>query len=96
MTTPARLPSKDDTTTMETTTDSSATPAPAAHDASVPIYDLQGVSKVSAAVGCALQVAIIATGVLAPMMFVLGAIFTALWWTALRLGRKAEAGRPAA
>ena len=48
------------------------------------------------AMGWALQVAIIATGVLARMMFVLGAIFTALWWTALRLGRKAEAGRPAA
>ena len=46
MTTPADLPSKDDAMTMETTTDSSATPAPAALDASVPIYDLQGVSKV--------------------------------------------------
>ena len=25
------------------------------------------------------------------MMFVLGAVFAALWWTALRLGRKVEA-----
>jgi hypothetical protein len=25
------------------------------------------------------------------MMFVLGAVFTALWWTALHLGSKAEA-----
>ena len=29
------------------------------------------------------------------MMFVLGAVFTALWWTALRLGRKAEAAQAA-
>ena len=30
------------------------------------------------------------------MMFILGVVFAALWWTALHLGRKAEAGRPAA
>ena len=35
---------------------------------------------------------VVASGVLIGwMMFVLGAVFTALWWTALRLGRKAEA-----
>ena len=47
-------------------------------------------------VGWALQVAIIATGILAPMMFLLGAVFTALWWTALRLGCKAETSRKTA
>ena len=29
------------------------------------------------------------------MMFILGAVFAALWWTALRLGRKAEAAQAA-
>jgi hypothetical protein len=46
-------------------------------------------------VGWALQAAVIACGLLVPMMFVLGAVFAALWWTALRLGRKAEANQPA-
>ena len=46
-------------------------------------------------VGWGLQVATIACGLLAPMMFILGAVFAALWWTALRLGRKAEAAQAA-
>lgn len=46
-------------------------------------------------VGWALQVAVLATGFLAPMMFVLGVTFTALWWTALHLARKVEASAPA-
>jgi hypothetical protein len=46
-------------------------------------------------VGWGLQVATIACGLLAPMMFILGAVFAALWWTALRLGRKAEATQAA-
>lgn len=41
--------------------------------------------------GTAIQVAAIALGVLEPMMAVLGGIFAALWWTAIRLGRKVEA-----
>jgi hypothetical protein len=47
-------------------------------------------------VGWALQVLVVASGFLIGwMMFVLGAVFAALWWTALRLGRKAEAGQTA-
>ena len=46
-------------------------------------------------VGWALQAAVVACGFLAPMMFVLGGLFAALWWTALRLGRKVEATSPA-
>ncbi len=46
-------------------------------------------------VGWALQVAVILAGFAAPMLFGLGAVFAALWWTAVHLGRKADAGRPA-
>ena len=42
--------------------------------------------------GWALQGLVLASGVfIGWMMVVLGVIFTALWWTALHLGRKAEA-----
>lgn len=41
--------------------------------------------------GWVLQVAVLASGLLVPMMVILGAVFSALWWTAVRLGRKAEA-----
>lgn len=42
--------------------------------------------------GWLLQVLVIASGLLIGwMMVVLGAVFTALWWTALHLGGKAEA-----
>ncbi len=42
--------------------------------------------------GWMLQALVIATGLIVGwMMFVLGAVFAALWWTALHLGRKAEA-----
>ena len=44
--------------------------------------------------GWILQALVVASGLLIGwMMFVLGAVFTALWWTALRLGRKAEANQ---
>ncbi len=43
------------------------------------------------AAGWTLQVAVLASGVLVPMLFVLGAAFAALWWTAVRLGRRADA-----
>ncbi len=46
--------------------------------------------------GWAAQAAVITSGFLVPMMFVLGATFAALWWTAVRLGHRAEAARPAA
>ena len=38
--------------------------------------------------GSALQVLVIAAGFLVPAMFVLGAVFAALWFLALHLGRK--------
>ena len=34
--------------------------------------------------------ATIACGLFVPMMFVLGGVFAALWWTALHLGKKVE------
>lgn len=48
------------------------------------------------AVGSVLQVLVVATGLVVPVMFVLGVIFAALWFLALHLGRKVarlEAGR---
>ena len=45
------------------------------------------------AVGWVLQVAAIAMGFVVPMMFVLGAIFAALWGTAYFLGIKIERER---
>jgi hypothetical protein len=54
-------------------------------------------------VGSLLQALVVAAGLLVPAMFVLGAIFAALWFLALHLGRKvarlqaahAEQGPPA-
>lgn len=40
--------------------------------------------------GWALQVATIACGVFEPMLFLLGGMFAALWWSALHFGRKAD------
>lgn len=40
--------------------------------------------------GSVLQAAVIATGFMVPSMFALGAIFGALWGTAIWMGRKAE------
>jgi hypothetical protein len=44
--------------------------------------------------GTVLQVLIIATGFMVPAMFFLGALFGALWGTAIWLGRKAAAAQP--
>lgn len=44
-------------------------------------------------VGHAIQVAMIALGLLVPIMFVVGAMFAALWWGAVALGRKIAADR---
>ena len=41
--------------------------------------------------GSVLQLAIIACGILLPVMYVLGVIFTALWFTGIWLARKWEA-----
>jgi len=42
-------------------------------------------------VGSVLQVAVVATGFWVPVMFFLGAVFAALWFVVLRLGRRVEA-----
>lgn len=41
-------------------------------------------------VGWALQVGLVASGVIVPIMFFLGAAFAALWWAAVHFGRKIE------
>ncbi|MFI0374162.1 DUF4233 domain-containing protein [Actinomadura sp. 1N219] len=46
------------------------------------------------AAGSVLQLLIIATGFMVPAMFFLGAVFGALWATAIWMGRKAERARP--
>lgn len=38
--------------------------------------------------GSLMQVAVIATGLVVPLMFLLGALFAGLWFFALHLGRK--------
>ena len=42
--------------------------------------------------GSLLQVAAVLLGIIVPTMFVLGAIFATLWFVALYLGRKVDAG----
>jgi hypothetical protein len=44
-------------------------------------------------VGSALQVLVIASGAVLPVMYVLGVIFTALWVTGIWLARKVEAAK---
>jgi Protein of unknown function (DUF4233) len=44
-------------------------------------------------VGSALQLLVIAAGVVIPVMYFLGAIFTALWFTGIWLARKVEADK---
>ncbi|QKW37984.1 DUF4233 domain-containing protein [Actinomadura sp. NAK00032] len=44
--------------------------------------------------GTVLQVLLIATGFMVPVMFFLGVVFGALWWTAIWLGRKAANAQP--
>lgn len=45
------------------------------------------------AVGWGLQAVVILCGLVVPAMWVLGAVFTALWWLALRLGRQGDEAR---
>ena len=40
--------------------------------------------------GWAFQIALIASGFVVPTMFVMGAIFAALWWASVRYGRKID------
>ncbi|MHB9861726.1 DUF4233 domain-containing protein [Streptomyces sp. YIM S03343] len=42
------------------------------------------------ALGWALQLVLIASGVFVPTMFFLGAAFTALWWASVHYGRKID------
>jgi hypothetical protein len=43
--------------------------------------------------GWALQVALIASGLVVPVMYFLGAVFAALWWASVHFGRKIDAAR---
>ncbi|GGR76202.1 membrane protein [Streptomyces aureoverticillatus] len=40
--------------------------------------------------GWALQIALIASGVVIPMMFFMGAMFAALWWASVHFGRQID------
>ncbi|MEU7060362.1 DUF4233 domain-containing protein [Streptomyces sp. NPDC046197] len=40
--------------------------------------------------GWLLQVALVASGFVVPMMFFLGAVFAALWWASVHFGRKID------
>lgn len=48
------------------------------------------------AVGWTLQVVVVATGVVLPAMFFMGAVFAALWYAALRLGQRVDDAKRAA
>lgn len=45
------------------------------------------------ALGWALQLALVASGVFVPTMFLLGAVFAALWWASVHYGRKIDEAR---
>ncbi|MGW2051373.1 DUF4233 domain-containing protein [Streptomyces sp. NPDC001858] len=42
------------------------------------------------ALGWALQIALLASGIFIPMMFFMGAMFGALWWASVHYGRKVD------
>ncbi|MFI9149652.1 DUF4233 domain-containing protein [Streptomyces sp. NPDC053367] len=42
------------------------------------------------ALGWALQIGLIASGFVVPLMFFLGAMFAALWWASVHFGRKVD------
>ncbi|MER7489248.1 DUF4233 domain-containing protein [Streptomyces sp. NPDC126497] len=42
------------------------------------------------ALGWALQIALVASGVFVPMMFFMGALFALLWWASVHFGRKVD------
>lgn len=42
------------------------------------------------ALGWALQIALIASGFVVPVMYFLGAVFAALWWASVHFGRKID------
>ncbi|MFH8573101.1 DUF4233 domain-containing protein [Streptomyces sp. NPDC017993] len=43
--------------------------------------------------GWVLQIALIASGLVIPAMFFLGAVFAALWWASVHYGRKIDAAK---
>ncbi|MEU1704147.1 DUF4233 domain-containing protein [Streptomyces sp. NPDC005706] len=45
------------------------------------------------ALGWALQLALIASGVFVPTMYFMGAVFAALWWASVHYGRKVDAAK---
>ncbi len=45
------------------------------------------------ALGWAVQVLFVAAGLIVPLMYILGLVFAALWWGALRYGREADRAR---
>ncbi|MFC7220260.1 DUF4233 domain-containing protein [Streptomyces polyrhachis] len=47
------------------------------------------------AVGWALQLGLIASGVLVPLMYFLGACFAGLWWCSIHFGRKVDDAKAA-
>lgn len=47
------------------------------------------------AVGWVLQALVVASGIVVPAMFVMGAVFAALWWAAIHYGRKGDAMKAA-
>ncbi|MYR60029.1 DUF4233 domain-containing protein [Streptomyces sp. SID625] len=42
------------------------------------------------ALGWALQIALVASGVVVPVMYFLGAVFAGLWWASVHFGRKID------
>ncbi|WP_037854467.1 DUF4233 domain-containing protein [Streptomyces sp. NRRL S-340] len=45
------------------------------------------------ALGWALQIALIASGFVVPVMYFLGAVFAGLWWASVHFGRKIDAAK---
>jgi hypothetical protein len=43
--------------------------------------------------GWALQLGLIASGLVVPTMFILGAVFAGLWWASVHFGRKVDAAK---
>lgn len=42
------------------------------------------------ALGWALQIALVASGIFVPMMYFMGALFALLWWASVHFGRKVD------
>ncbi|SFB98986.1 DUF4233 domain-containing protein [Streptomyces aidingensis] len=51
---------------------------------------LVGRVRGAVSLGWALQAGLVLSGLVVPMMFVLGACFTALWWASVHFGRRVD------